>query len=544
MMKKLVLAVLMMFCITASAYAAKNDVRFGAEIPPIVKGQCSQAGAISLTFDNGTVFGPDTTTVVGRLTPGVVLCKNINLYVTLAADNAGALKAAGVVQGKFSNDPGATFQVVGVNGEGEVRIIPLVGNFTASGGKDEEMKFVLFDGKNATGELIDGSKVGWDSGTGTFTGTPVDAAAILNSLCVRTPADTTDPYVELNLESDPKVYNFQPPNQRIAILGTFSISEVPAKKVLTTMLSSATSQGGSSAPTNCDRSYEDGTGGFCNAPVYDVGLAGHFALQTGKTLSAGTYTLNLEITVNGASGDNGAYFGALPQGVQLTNNLAALTQPFAATGAYTVTGRYLGNDSSTTAAPVLGCTRNANEKIVRIAGNVVLSATDVANKTFVRFNVPTVSVPGVKAGDTIALKATLTQGACRQVWSGERTLFTVVDDCGTVPTSGKVTFPYFAGTEGGYWNGIALVNPTNAPVDAVLSIVEQGGKKGSLTMTIPAQGMVVEQVENLAKKAGFTGDAGMGAARCYIEVGGAGAGSLKGFAMMGNGAESVGYIVP
>lgn len=84
MLKKLVLVMLVMLFITANAYAAKNDVHPFTEIPPIVKGACSQAGSVTLTFENATEVSPSVAEIIGRLSPGVTLCQPIDVYVRIA----------------------------------------------------------------------------------------------------------------------------------------------------------------------------------------------------------------------------------------------------------------------------------------------------------------------------------------------------------------------------------------------------------------------------------------------------------------------------
>ena len=155
-------------------------------------------------------------------------------------------------------------------------------------------------------------------------------------------------------------------------------------------------------------------------------------------------------------------------------------------------------------------------------------------------------VPGLAAGDIVTLKVTLKRGRCQTVYSGSRNLFTMVDKCSSAAPAGSLFFPYFAGTADGYWNGMALVNSGAADANATLTIVEENGNKGTLELIVPAGGMVVKLVENLPKEAGFVANPAntspMGAVRCYISVAAVG-GNLNGFAMMADGAQSMGYTV-
>lgn len=563
MMKKLVLAVLMMFCITASAYAAKNDVHPFTEIPPIVKGVCSQAGSLTLTFENGTIFNPETAEIIGRLSPDVTLCQPIDMYVRLndTISTVGAPRTTGVVQQEFvaTGDAGAdiVFRVTGAVGSDEITIVPLNGTLQAN---NTGMKFVLFGSESSTGELLDPSKVSYNASNGTFynaTGkvdlgdpdlnaTALQIPAIQNSLCVKTTADYASHEVRIYLESAPKIYTFSPADSVIAIVGTKPISEVPQKKALTAKIPAAGDQGGISSclkgyETACLKGYETALG-MCES--YDGSLNGHFALSSGTGFLPGVYQLEMEVLVNGAGGDHGAYFAALPGGLQLVKKDTDLTGAFVATSPLDDKVTYLGTGAVTTLSPTTSCVPADDEKITKVTGQVTLLPAQTKDMKYLRFNVPSIIVPGLKAGDVVSMKVTLRQGRCRVIYDGARALFTMVDECSTTATPGTLFFPYFAGTDDGYWNGIALVNPGTTDATATLSIVEENGNKADLTVTVPAEGMFVRLVEALSLEPGFTPDAGnvgpMGAARSYITVKGSG---LSGFAMMADGAQSMGYVV-
>lgn len=563
MLKKLVLVMLVMLFITANAYAVKNDVHPFTEIPPIVKGACSQAGSLSLTFENATELSPKVAEVVGRLSPGVTLCQPIDMYVRIAdtTSTVGAPKVSGVVQQEFvatgEGGKDVVFRVIGSVGSDEIRILPLNGTLQAN---NTGMKIVLFDseGNFTNTELVDASKVNYNASEGEFrnatSGAIMNTAAmnaaealrvmgVDNALCVLAAADYAAHEVRIYLESAPKVYTFSPADSVIAIVGTKPISEVPQKKALTAPVPLAGDQGGASG---CDKAYYDATG-MCE--TYDAGMFGHYALDSGTGFQQGTYLLEMEILVNGAAGDKGAYFAALPTGIQLVANRAQLTQAYTDTASLGNIQKFLGSGATTMLNPVPGCVRSDEEKITKVKGEMEVTAAMVGPAIkFLRFHVPTIAVPGLAGGDVVTLKVTLKRGRCQTVYSGSRNLFTMVDKCSTTAApAGSLFFPYFAGTADGYWNGMALVNPGAADANATLTIVEENGNKGTLTLTVPAGGIVVKLVEKLSDEAGFVADAAntspMGAARCYISVAAEG-GNLKGFAMMADGAQSMGYTVP
>ena len=102
MLKKLVLFVAAVMLLASSAQAALNDIYPFTDSPDIVKGVCSRAGALTLTFDNSTVFNSIMPVITGRLTDGVTLCKPVDLYVRVP--NAAALTSSvdGPIRGQYS----------------------------------------------------------------------------------------------------------------------------------------------------------------------------------------------------------------------------------------------------------------------------------------------------------------------------------------------------------------------------------------------------------------------------------------------------------
>lgn len=561
MLKKLLLAVLLVFCITAGAYAApENNVQVQTDNPPVPKGACGQAGSLSLTFANKTEINTTNGTIVARLSPGVTLCRSIDFYVRIPHNTSEKAKAAGALQGNYTaKDAGGkdvVLRVKGAMGVGEIFITPLRGVLTAG---DNEMKLVLFNEKAApVGELLDASAITYNSTSGEFhnstkagalTGADFDelqhnVSAEDNVLCVSVPESYTLDTVSLYLESVKKLFTFLQPDNVVAILGGGITAKFVDPKVpnLTAPLPEAGDQG---SATGCDKSYEDATG-LCGTP-YAGTKKGHLSIDLGAPLDEGIYTAEMEILIGGASGDHGAYFAAAPTGIQLAEKVADLTGAFAPIGLKKKV-QYFNGVTKVTGSPKSGCDpREDYEKITKFRFVVELNAADVKDKKYVRFNVPLIAVPGLNAGDVVSVKVALRKGSCKAIFEGTRELFTMVKNCGDSASTGALFFPYFAGTDDGYWNGFALVNSGADDVNATLEIVEQKGNTGSLNMTVPAKGIVVRLVEELSKEPGFepgknnTGE--IGKARCYINV--KTTGNLKGFAMMANDAgQSMGYTVP
>jgi hypothetical protein len=109
--------------------------------------------------------------------------------------------------------------------------------------------------------------------------------------------------------------------------------------------------------------------------------------------------------------------------------------------------------------------------------------------------------------------------------------------CAAAAVTTNLVFPYFAANTS-YWRGIAVVNPSASVGTVTLTLHNENGNTATApAITIPAGGMFVDSLDNLT----FTGAANAGA-RSFITATCNFAGA-EGFAMMGNGDESMGYIV-
>lgn len=253
--------------------------------------------------------------------------------------------------------------------------------------------------------------------------------------------------VQLYLESVQKLFTFLKPDNVIAVIGGGITAKFVDPKIpnLTAPLAEA---GDQAAAATCDKEYETGNG-LCT-PNYAAGKHGHLAIDLGAPLARDLYTIEMKILIDGVSGDHGAYFAAAEQGIQLADKVnPTLTNPFGPTGTYKNKG-YFNGETKVSGTPTGGCTREDKEKITKFRGTVDLKAADVAGKKYLRFNVPTIAVPGLTATDVVSVRVALRKGACKTLFEGTRELFTMVKACSEAAGTGALFFSYFAGTVGNF----------------------------------------------------------------------------------------------
>ena len=93
---------------------------------------------------------------------------------------------------------------------------------------------------------------------------------------------------------------------------------------------------------------------------------------------------------------------------------------------------------------------------------------------------------------------------------------------------------------------LKVINTGKEPVDAMVTVVDEAGGAAVMSTTVPARGMYVNLVDNLARETAGVDRVGPTDPdpnkRCFVIVKPyAGSKKLTGFTMMGNGMESMDY---
>ncbi len=267
--------------------------------------------------------------------------------------------------------------------------------------------------------------------------------------------------------------------------------------------------------------------------------------------------VRMTILVDGVAGANGAYWsriGGIPAVIGFATAwsetaacaLAAFTTDFGAPAFFAPDGITASTPLATTACTVPA----ANQTTVMVAdsglgaglGGYVVNG---AEGPYWWIDIPPIRIdPAVIAsGALVQVRIELIDhsglGICPGCSLCDCTI-TVAQACCSTATTGSLRFPYFTSlTADAYWNGIAINNRTAAAGTATLTAYEQDGGVGTATVSVPANSMFVDLLENMTW-AVVSGT--LGGSPCYIDVA-TDYGNPDGFAMMANGDhESMGYL--
>ena len=296
--------------------------------------------------------------------------------------------------------------------------------------------------------------------------------------------------------------------------------------------------------------------GFCTLPglldnyraLFDICLCPDI---TDFTTLGNIIGIRMTILVDGAEGALGAYWsddaGIVPAPIDLDvmNTTKALA---CADLAYTNTiapGVYYAPDGVAPLAPLTtgACTvPAANQTTVYSTYNIPGGGYTVigGEGNWWWIDIPPIRIdPAVlNSGELVSVKMEFIEqfGICPTCALCECVIPVAQVCCGAAAVAPRV-FPYFTSlTAGAWWNGIALVNTSATANSVVLTAFVQDGTTDTVTINVPANGMFVDVLENIT----WTGT-GTGGLPLYIVASPAGPG-LDGFAMIANGAESMGYL--
>ena len=269
-----------------------------------------------------------------------------------------------------------------------------------------------------------------------------------------------------------------------------------------------------------------------------------FAVANG--IEAGDYTVTLEILVDGAAGDNGVYFaaGATSKIDEMTAGCTAgVINDFH--GAMGPASLKLANGKDATPADmdVNGCdlTKDTGKAII---ANYDVTLVGAANSKSLRTEIPSLIYTAASNDQKVEVKVSLTKKPCGVVAEAKWDVGTFGERC---DVKGQGTFPYFAAPGGSFWNGLAVVNYSDAAGDVKLTIYEADGDVGEATVNVAANSMFVNTLRNMILVDGIftqTGGTGtLGDSRSYIVMNSTTI-SIDGFSMIANNAtgESMGYL--
>lgn len=596
--KKLVVLIAAIFGIVSFAGVALAVDRVEVNIlsEPIQKNAaCDKAGGISLEFDAGTVIRHGDQFTID-LDYGVTLCNNIDIVLspipganldgstpgsgwectgvggeTIPLRSEGPRLPSPVSYNEDSPQLGAVnittfgggvfFHIYG--GKGSQRVTLDVIGYTPDGGAtrgsltlgddpDDKLLVSFFDQTTNPGVVspydhfvtpgiyIQGATAGIFD---------LDAQVVNNTYCINVVGFEPNT-VNVNIDTKNDKYFVDPSNPQVAhIVSPLDIDFFACKgaKCGNIEIGAAASQ---QAGTCVFFDNEDGSG-YC--PGTHLNNKVVIQNKTGVFDASMNYQIQLDVLVNGKTGDNGVYFSAAAVGVGNyatwdVNSCAFATN---AAGIVGLTNYRLANGNVATPLAAPSCTVPTTARAVSVITDS--SALFAAGTKYLYIDIPsfTYDLSLIKAGDVVTVQVSLLKTPCGTIFSKPACIGTF--GCEVLTSYRSLLFPYFGVplAAGGYfYNGIVITNVSSVDGNVVFFLYEEDGDKFRVetNQTVKANNVYQTTLSALVESgsaqaiAGSAGDGVPGNSKCYVVA--CTSFISDGFALIGNATtgESMGYL--
>jgi len=577
---------------------AANKVQLTLTAPSISKIGCEKVGAVTFSFDNGTVLQAGDWWYFD-LDTGATLCKNIDYFIVgaAAARNAAdalalsdptnqlvddtatvnpnatilGLATANVQDGPFQLT-GATAAITQLAGNVYLRVVGDAGTrrinvYVYGGAAGASIRFDA-PGTADNISLTIGNGFAYDGTPAGNAGNPVNLANAVTILrasgtvvdsaantvtaykaTIPTTNETVVPFVNNTLCVDSTQFagndiytSFTSKNDFLTFTGDSKIAHVAPNslsmafcKAAATVLVPIASQG------SCSFDFDAGTaaaGNLCSSS-----FGGNRLILTSANGFASDEKYSFKVTSN-------------TPGVYISGAAAAKTYiaadyctSVAAAQTFATTIMKLANGTVTTASPSTSCTVATNSKVVSVetAPGVV---QNLGSTKGIWIDMPTFAYDKseIAEGTEIKVTVSLDKAPCGVAATGTFTLGSFVTTC---PTSGGSTsgttlmypfLPPMAGL-GSWWGGFTLTNMNGTAGTATLTFMEYDGDKATLSINIPAgqtyvatsDATLLAAVTVDVNNTGTFGDSNIAIqAVCNFPM-------AAGMTFTGNGTEGVGY---
>jgi hypothetical protein len=582
MRRKGILSVFMsLFLVVAfagMAFAAQNVFQ-KTTVPDIPKSDCYQVGTQTLEFDNATKL-TNGDVIRFSLSNNTTLCKSFNYYLRLhdgllAADAAlpastsalpvTATTAAGSTMTLAGAAAGAAkdygFIVQGTAGS-QTYTLTLAERVKATGVTNTTTAFTLTYGESVAGsklivKLFDEKfltpyfwKNSRTAAAPTVSAYAADSAGTIllaagytamiaedNVLCANTSSTAfTNEYLMSTPNSLPSTLG-----NPLVFSGDYTVAHVVSSMTVTPYTCKGDVAGHITMPATqatCAAFDVEGVGGqWCVDHT-----SSQYILQSSAPFEETTYTVTAEILVNGATGEHGVYWSNV---APAANSYTTSSLACAGAGTVALTPSYFKADGSTAVpvVPVVACNTVASSaKAVRFTTLPYHMGVTDGTKSYMYIDLPSFNWNSseIAEGDIVSVRVTVAKVTCGSLGT---TTFTV----GTFGCSGtgvaNTVFPYFTrlNADPTWWNGIVIVNNGSNAGTANLTAYEQDGSRATATVSVAANSMFVDLVENIAWTP--VGGATLGGSPSYISVE-SNFTSIHGFGMIANptSGESMGYL--
>jgi len=582
-------AIFAVFAFTGVAMAA-NRIEVKATSEPINAGStCDKAGGFSLEFDTGTVLTEGDQIIIDLpVKPNgaeVRICKDIDLEISMGSENGYTAGVDPVPTGTghplyFVEDTTSATGVGATTGDIYLTVkgtattqritIDVVGLTAGTGndfitvGPDDDDKLVLviLDQKINTTDFVNPTTQGglWIDATSPADGIYETAAAKGdNTLCIDV-SDWDESTVDASMDSKDDKYTFIPTNPEIAhIAKAAAYAFEVCEKVDLEDRTNCGEKGVQAIDTCTYFDYETRFG-----YVTTTGTGRVIISTTETNFPITDYQIQLDILVNGSTGDHGVYWSnqavradGFPSLTDACNTTPSSMPDAGAQASYTYWngsgGTLLATNIETPHTAAVGSCDVADvARAVSLRTNAA-TLSIVSGDDYMMIDLPAFNydIDDITADDEVSVQLTLIKAPCGTIFTGTIDVATLCPLTVVPTTMYTLIYPYYTAMTGDlWWDGFVVTNLSGASGLYTAIVYEQDGDVGVFTGSVDPNSL--DQATLADKLAGATlavgtGSGTLGDSLCYIVVctdfmadGFAFMGSLSTNTLMAN--ESMGYL--
>jgi len=536
------LAVAITMVFAAGAMAA-NTIQVTLTSPTIVKTGCEKAGAVTFSFDEGSVLSNRDWWYMD-LPEGVTICSPINYLIagsnnadiSANASNAATVTATfaagansivdgstGAVGMNATNVGPLTTKLIGVNGvNGTNGVIRTGGNMAISVVGAQNSRRVTLTALSDT--ILAGTsnlhvQAGYKMYVKILDGAAANTAVAAGDSVILLDSNANNVFNEAgNLTQDvirgtvPNLANtlcvnattysgslvfvsFASLLDKFTFTGDSQIAHVAAANAITLNACKGVTTGEIllTAQGICSLDYETHAG-YCATSAFSTQIMPYGLVGGNKYIIKGTGTF-------GDAGDQyqlylysdtpGVYFTAAHTAFGYTPLQDSCLLGLGG-GTAIGLGAVAYNEAGTAGAAYAGvtCTVAAANRVREIR-SATFTAVDTYNAIEVNIPVLAYDTTVVGSGTEVKIRVSLRKYPCGEIFTATRTIGTFVTTCSPASGSTSLMFPFFPplnGATAGWWGGFIIVNQSTLPGTAVLTFTESDGDRATYTTPSIAAG--------------------------------------------------------
>jgi len=544
------------FLAMAAVAFAENNVAVDVTSEPIkYHAECDKAGGFTFKFDHGTRFVSGDQ-ITADLPMNVSLCQSIDFIAGIARGGADPLpysnafvlpnidvQTLGPLTGQgtlLSGFGGVVFWVHGVKGTQRIYIDILSDSALDGDDSNEEAlgagaPWLEFQGTDIQTsqlylDILD--QAVYTSPSGLFTDRNLSVAPASsvtdydlrtvkreNTLCINV-SQYDNEYVKASIDSKEDKYKFDPSDPQIAhVVSALDIAFATcAKNECGTLMIPVPGEQSDGTCYAIDNEAGEGVGAGSYATEADGYCPGthrnnKVLIQetTGRPFDAGIYQIQLEIVVNGATGDQGAYFAG-PIGYYsdadtdeiCAGNVTALQPGTVYFNSLNESNVYdidaIGTNANITPLGDQDCSVAAVNRITKVK-TVEVALFNGTDQDFLWVDIPDIIRDAAlfTEDELLEVRVTLLKTPCGTLFTGDWCIGVLGCETSINPDACYEymrVFPYF-GMKGNFKNYIAITNTTDTAGVYTIMIYEQDGDVFSASIPVAAQNLAVMDLHSL-----------------------------------------------